>query len=186
VFTLLSDREQTGLDSGSCAAHWFYRAAVELFGQGETLYSAWHVFLRPSYWRWKTTVKNALLPGTDVKPSGVSELTNRGKRIVEIEQWFGDRRSQLGTYISGSAERLSAAGEAFRCVAALRGAFATIGLEAQNAGTRVDADMRRAAAEVRRLLPSLDSALRSAGDLITSYWPNGFAGLSSIGGISLS
>ncbi len=141
------------------------------------IYSAWHAFLRPSYWQWKKRVQAVLRPGVQFTRERVRTLDASCRRVCAIERWFDEQRMMIDPYLDRhvppSAHTLAAVAKSFSVARLCRQGLAAVGREGPSTVT-VGSDVRAAAKELLGLIPGVDMSVSPAFQRLDSEWPGGF------------
>lgn len=131
--------------------------------------------LLPSYWRWRSTVRQRARFGATITHSVAVRLHAIVRRLIEINKWFAGEQTELISEVGASEirdrEALLRAAMRCRVAAALVGILLVLKKQAVRSIEITDA-FRHATGKVPIIL---SEALRHAVDRLDRYWPGGFA-----------
>ncbi|HOQ44600.1 MAG TPA: DUF3320 domain-containing protein [Bryobacteraceae bacterium] len=153
------------------------RDVAALLAPAQNRFKGWHRVLKPGYWRWRKEVQASLSPGCKFTRALVATLEEQCRRVLEIEDWLADRRTQVVCYLdAGEAENSAAlrrASQSFTVAALCKRGLALIGKKAAPA-LSIAPETRNAAKELLRQVSNADVV--AAVGRLDSDWPNGFVG----------
>jgi hypothetical protein len=131
--------------------------------------------LLPSYWRWRSTVRQNARAGAKTTHHVAARLHAIVCRLLEINNWFVSHQAELAIEVESSETRdreaLLRAAKKCRAAATLIGILLAIGKQAARS-TELTGPFRHANDEVPMIL---SEALRPAVERLDRYWPVGFA-----------
>lgn len=161
--------------------------AKHLLAPAEEQFNGWTRAFRPSYWRWRSSVRRQLLAGAPTGFRSVLSYLAMARRLAVLENWFEGHRAALNEEVDANGlhdpETLTRTASAFRVAALLRTAITTNGLEGPLGSPVLTTEMRqraRAAASLAR-----DADLAHAVGKMNAAWPEGFVDCVMIAAASL-
>jgi very-short-patch-repair endonuclease len=150
--------------------------ALELLSALNSKYLSWVRILRPSYWRWRSLVREHLAQGTSAKPQALRSYLAAAKCVSELEGWFRANRDGivplLGVANFRDPTALLDAGKSFRVAVSLHSSAAAIGLQIPTSAGDLSPAIKQAARSLRDLAD--DPALAEAVKAVDAEWPGGF------------
>lgn len=163
-----------------------YRAILDQpFAEGRVLllpaearFRAWYRRMTPSYWRWRSAVRQHLKPGAKTDFRSLRHYYLLATRLAGIEAWLEEHRERLIAEVGAPGVRdvdaLRRVARQFRTAALLHASLSAKGIRPAERPTAVSREMREAAAKVLASFPSRRAAFAEAITRTDSAWPDGF------------
>jgi len=150
--------------------------ALEVLSTLNSKYRSWVRILLPSYWRWRSFVREHLAQGTSATLQALRSYLAAAKCVSELEVWFRANRdgivSLLGVVNFRDPTALLDAGRSFRVAVSLRSSATEIGFQIPTLAGDLSPAIKKTARSLRTLAD--DPALAEAVKAVDAEWPGGF------------
>lgn len=145
--------------------------ALALLAPLDTEFSGPGRYFKPSFWRWRSTVRAKLQPQADTSHAALRSYQEMAQGLREIDAWFAERQPRLEADLARRAADEGSLGpiaEELTTAAEARAAFARVGV-AGPADSRQSSDAERFALQRLSALTS-QSGAGSVVDRLTPLW----------------
>lgn len=130
--------------------------------------------LLPSYWKWRSTLRQNTRPGTKVRRSTAAYLYKVVRRLIETNNWFAENQADIAVEVGCQSIRNREAliGAAIRCRAAAQFAAVLLGIEKPRMR---QAEIPERFRQATNQLPAiLSESFVAAVERLDQNWPKGF------------
>jgi very-short-patch-repair endonuclease len=180
LFTDAADK-RSELESLSSEIHGAITGRIEdlqeLLSPAGDRFGAWHAVLNPSYWKWRSEVKAALVPGTEFAQEKIESLNAKCKRVLEIEHWFNEHRAVIDSHLESSLALspsiLNRIARSFTVAGLCKQGLDAVGKEVPPIQS-LDSDLRNASKELFQLISAAGLPLPVPIQRLDGEWPHGF------------
>jgi len=139
-------------------------------------FRGWTRVCRPSYWRWRGTVRSHLTQQARVDVAALRSYLAMVRRLRELEAWFASHRGSLSAEVGPerilAVGALEAAAKGLRAAAAFRKVVVAVGLSIAESAPSLTDTLRRESRSLASLVA--DAALQDTVAAIDAAWPGGF------------
>ena len=141
-----------------------------------TDFASWTRIVKPKFWKWKKAIRQQLIANVNNSYPALRSYVKLANDLEDITEWFRSREKILSAHVQApiaNAQRLKNKAAHFRVAEGLRTAISKGAISnPKEKFLEISVDDRKKALAIKQLLDSED--LRSAAELIESFWPEGF------------
>ena len=167
-----------------------FHGALELLRPVATRFARWHRRLLPSYWRWRSGVRQKLRIGAQTDFSALQRYGKLSQQLCDADRWFREHVEQLSGAVNPTDARdegiLRRAALRFRAAVLLQKGLTAVGIQAGQGCTVVSAETRAGARTLVSNLPSRSLQVAGAIRKVDALWTRGFVGGAQVCGVPLS
>lgn len=149
---------------------------ITALAPAESSFRSWSRVLQAGYWRWRSALKDVLLPTASRAHANLLHDLALARDIQTRQAWFGTHNDEMAVELAEAkrqdARALASVASAYRAAAALRTATAMTGLEGARSSVPVTTELRAASHALAS--STSDDRLADAIRRIDAWWPDGF------------